>query len=482
MATSRREFLKGTAWMGAAALVSGCTGGRLCSCGRGAPMWDFAVPPLRKVRVGCVGLGERGEMATHRLSQIPGLEIAALCDIRPEAVAKAVAWLKKSGKPVPREFVGAEAWRAMCDWDGIDVAYIMTPWALHAPMALGAMRAGKHALVEVPAAMTLDECYEMIETCEATRRHCMMLENSCYGDLNMFTLNLCRSGVLGELKHGECSYIHDLRSFNWNVPNWDGHWSKHGYYDYWRLKWNAAHRGNMYPTHGIGPMCQFMNINRGDKFDYLVSMECKPMGLERYAQDKFPEGSWQRKMKIASGDMNTTLIKTHLGRTIMLQHDVSSPRPHIGFLLLSGTKGTITGDPRRLGVEKEPGSGVKEFSDKEYEEYREKYRHPLWKKAGEIAKKVGGHGGTDFICDLRWAYCLQNGLPLDMNVYDLATWCSICELTERSVNGRSKTMDVPDFTRGKWKTAKPLGIVDVDIDKMGLDADRVQGGVSAAHS
>ena len=310
----------------------------------------------------------------------------------------------------------------------------------------------------------------------------MMLENSCYGDLNMFTLNLCRSGVLGELKHGECSYIHDLRSFNWNVPNWDGHWSKHGYYDYWRLKWNAAHRGNMYPTHGIGPMCQFMNINRGDKFDYLVSMECKPMGLERYAQDKFPEGSWQRKMKIASGDMNTTLIKTHLGRTIMLQHDVSSPRPHIGFLLLSGTKGTITGDPRRLGVEKEPGSGVKEFSDKEYEEYREKYRHPLWKKAGEIAKKVGGHGGTDFICDLRWAYCLQNGLPLDMNVYDLATWCSICELTERSVNGRSKTMDVPDFTRGKWKTAKPLGIVDVDINKMGLDADRVQGGVSAAHS
>ncbi len=473
MNTNRREFLKGTAWMGAAALVSGCMSEGMFACGRGAPMWDFAVPPMRKVRVGCIGIGARGGAAVSRISQIPGIEITALCDIRPEAVAKYRELLVKRGKPSPREFVGAEAWRALCDWDGVDVVYVTTPWALHAPMALGAMRAGRHALVEVPAAMTLDECYEVVETCEATKRHCMMLENSCYGDMSMFTLNLCRSGVLGELKHGECSYIHDLRWHRWNKPNWEGTYRDHGYYDYWRLKWNVNHQGNMYPTHGIGPMCQFMDINRGDRFDYLVSMECRPIGTELYARDRFPEGSWQRKMKFASGDMNTTLIRTELGRTIMLQHDVSSPRPHIGFLLLSGTRGTVTGDPFRLGVEKTPGGGVEKFDENEFKEYFEKYRHPLWKKAGEIARKVGGHGGTDFICDLRWAYCLQNGLPLDMNVYDLATWCSLCELTERSVKGRSKAIDVPDFTRGRWRTAKPLGIVDVDIGKMGLDSDKV---------
>ncbi len=474
MQTNRRDFLKGTAWMGAAAMLSGCVGGRCGLGGAGGAMATFAAPRLRKVRVGFVGIGARGSSAVHRVAMIPGVEVAALCDVRQEAVDQKVEWLAQSKRPKAKTFVGKEAWRALCGWDGVDVVYNTTPWHLHAPVALAAMRGGKHVFTEVPSAMTLDECWELVETSEATRRHCMQLENCCYGEIEMLALNLCRSGLLGELKHGEGAYIHDLRWECWNEPNWGGPYQKHGYYDQWRLKWNSAHKGNQYPTHGLGPICQYMNINRGDRFDYLVSLESQQAGFETYARDLFPEGSPQRGRRVEMGDMNTTLIKTALGRSIMVQHDVSSPRPYSRINLISGTKGMLCDYPYRLALEEKPGAGAHAFDEKKAAEIRERYKHPLWKKVGEIAKKVGGHGGMDFLMDLRWAFCLQNGLPLDMNVYDLAAWCSLCELTERSVRTRSKTMDVPDFTRGGWKTTEPLGIVDVDIAKMGLDESGVK--------
>ncbi len=472
MNTNRRDFLKGTLWMGAAAIAAGaraadgvcCAGGKKPGC-----MAPFAAPVLRKVRVGCVGLGARGSSAVHRISQIPGVEVAAICDIRPDAVARQKSWLAKHSKPAAKEFVGAEAWKALCQWDGIDVVYNTTPWDLHAPIGLEAMRCGKHVLIEVPAAMYLDECWALVETSEKTGRHCMQLENCCYGEIEMLAFNICHLGLLGELKHGEGAYIHDLRAYNLK-----------GYYNDWRLRWNIPHKGNQYPTHGLGPICQYMDINRGDRFDYLVSLECQPAGIADLARETIKDpNDWRRKANIQMGDMNTTLIKTAKGRSIMVQHDVASPRPYNRLNLISGTKGMLCDYPYRLAVESRPGAGAHGFNDQLAAEWREKYKHPLWKRAGEIAKKVGGHGGMDFLMDLRWAFCLQNGLPLDMNVYDLASWCSLCELSEKSVRSRSGSVDVPDFTRGAWKTTPPLGLVDVDVSKMGLDAGAVKKDASA---
>ena len=483
---TRRDFLKGTAWMGAMAFAAGCLSKEGTCAAPGGAMCGFVAPALKKVRVGVVGLGHRGSGAVHRLAMIPGVTVAALCDFRQEKIDAQVKWLKDNKKPEARQFTGPEGWKRMCEWDGIDVVYNVTNWANHAPIALYAMKAGKHVFIEVPAAMTLDECWELVETSEATKRHCMQLENCCYGEEEMLGYNLVRKGLLGEIVHGECAYIHDLRASCYR-PEAEG-----GYWKLWRLEWNTAHKGNQYTTHGLGPIAQYMDINRGDRFDYLVSLESKQANCEAYAKAAFGANSPQAARRVQMGDMNTTLIKTALGRSIMLQHDVSSPRPYTRHNLVTGTKGIFYGMPwrtygktpsmMRLGFEDpaKPGSGVHQFLDEqETKRYREEYRHPLWKKAGDIAKKVGGHGGMDFLMDLRWAYCLQNGMPLDMNVYDLAAWCSVAELSERSVRSGSMPQKVPDFTRGAWKTAKPLGLVDVDLEKLGLDASGVKKDSSA---
>ena len=472
----RREFIRGAACMGAVAFAAGCaSGGSRIAQSSAAPMQGFRLPPMSRVRVGIIGLGNRGGGAVHRLAMIPGVEIVALCDIRKEAVDRQVAWLKDENLSLPKRlFYGTEeSWKALCDWDDVDVVYSATPWAMHVPVALYAMRAGRHVLTEVPAAFTMDECWELVETSERTRRNCMQLENCVYGEMEMLMLSLARQGVLGDLTYGECAYIHDLRRSCWER-----------YFKDWRLHWNAEHQGNQYPTHGLGPIAWSMDINRGDRFDYLVSLESQQAGFEKFARDHYPAKDWRRGKRIAMGDMNVTLVKTARGRAIQIQHDVSSPRPYTRIDLLSGTRGTFWGMPWRT-YDNDPAvyklfiddpkstSRVHTFmSETEAERYREKYRHPLWRKIGKIAEEVGGHGGMDFIMDLRWAYCLQNGLPLDMDVYDLAAWCSICELSERSVRSRSGSVDVPDFTRGAWKAAKPLGDMDIDLTK--LDFSRIR--------
>ena len=481
MSMNRRDFLRGTAWMGAAAMAAGCAN-TLKFCGNGGMMQGFAVEPMKKVRVGVVGLGSRGAGAVHRISMIPGVEVTALCEIRKPRVEGELKWLKENGKPAPKVFWDSEdSWKRMCEWDGIDCVYNVTPWSLHAPIGVYAMECGKHVFIEVPAAMTVDECWELVKTAERTKRHCMQLENCCYGEMEMLCLNLCRQGLLGDLVHGECAYIHDLRREDYaDQSPADGY----GYWRHWRLRWNQAHKGNQYTTHGLGPVCQYMNINRGDRFDYLVSLESRQANHEAYAKSQFP-GTWKAKEKVDMGDMNTTLIRTVNGCSIMLQHDVSSPRPYSRINMVTGTKGIFHGMPwrtygdepsmTRFGWEDKPGDGVHKFFDgKKIAEIRETYKHPLWKSVGEIAKKVGGHGGMDFLMDLRWAYCLQNGLPMDMDVYDLASWCCLAELSEKSVRSRSKPLDVPDFTEGGWRSAKPLGIVDVDISKLDFDSSNVK--------
>ncbi len=461
MKQNRREFIKGTAWMGLAAAFAG-TAHASTKLGGAGSMSGHAAPALKKVRVGVVGLGMRGPGAVHRLAAIPGVTVAALCDLFPERVAAQQKWLADNGKAPAKEYSGEDGYKDLCESD-IDLVYIATPWALHTPIALYAMEHGKHAAIEVPAAMTLEECWALVETSERTGLHCMQLENCCYGEIEMLTLNLVRNGKLGELVHGEGAYIHDLRDLNFLDPE------KGGYQGYWRLKWNEKHFGNPYPTHGLLPIMQAMNVNRGDQFDYLTCVSSNQIGMDIYAKAKFGDNSWQAKCHPKCGDMSTTVIRTMLGRTIMVQHDVTSARPYSRINLLSGTQGCLNDYPFRITLADKPGDPAHGWFDQaKTNEVLETWRHPLWKAAGELAKKMGGHGGMDFLMDLRLCYCLQNGLPLDMDVYDLAASCCICELSERSALNRGASQDVPDFTRGGWKSATPLGIETVDLDKLGL--------------
>ena len=471
---NRREFLKGTAWMGAAAFAAGCHMNRL-GFGAGGQMQNFALKPMRRVRVGFIGIGGRGTAAVHRVSMIPGVDIVALCDRLPERVEENLAWLrgrKYEGVGKIRKYVGDEAYKDLCDFGDCDVVYCATPWALHQPVALRGLLGGKIALVEVTSALTTEECWELVEASEKYRIPCMQLENCVYGEIELLELNLARLGMFGEITHVEGAYIHDLRSI---VPQAEPHnneWE-------WRYGENMAHRGDRYPTHGLVPLCQTLGINRGDRLDYLVSLGNGPhnRNYERVRREYLPDSD-SRKFDppAAMADMNTTLIRTVNGVSIMVQHDVSSPRPYNRLAFVSGTKGAMGDYPFRCTFEEKCLDGKTHtwFDEKQANEIRTKYAHPLWRDVNAIAQKVGGHGGMDFIMDLRWAWCLQNGEPLDMDVYDLAATSCLCELTEASDRSGSKPQFIPDFTRGNWRNVKPWGIVNVDLRKMGLDKGAVR--------
>ncbi len=444
---SRRSFLKAAALLGAAAGFSGARGARAeAPARRGKSVMGLKLPAMDKVRIGLVGLGARGGGAVGRLKTIEGVEIVALCDVRPGCVAAAQKALEAAGKPKAKEFGATpEDWRRLCDLPDVDLVYNCTPWDLHTPISVAAMKAGKHAATEVPAAVTEEECWELVDTAEQTQRHCMMLENCCYGENELTVLNMCRQGVLGELMHGEAAYIHDLRSLKMN-----------GYWEFWRLKHSIRRDGNLYPTHGLGPVAQYMGINRGDRFDCLTSISTRERGLTLWAESHYGADDWRRKTTYKCGDMNTTLIRTLKGRTIMVQHDTTSPRPYSRLNLISGTKGCFADYPARLALDPKAHEWIEGAA---LQEYYDKYRHPLWSKVGEEAKKVGGHGGMDFIMDWRLVYCLRNGEALDQDVYDAAAWSAIGPLSEKSAAQRGQSVDVPDFTRGAWEKTPPLGIV-----------------------
>ena len=461
MELGRRDFLAVSVMAGAAA----ATANRSVMAAAGGGMAAYAAPAIRELRVAFVGLGMRGPGAVHRMAKLPGVKITHLCDFFKDRAEKQNAWLKKNGKPAAKLHWGKEGWKEMLDADDIDLVYNATPWDLHTPIAVAAMKHGKHVAVEVPAALTIEDCWRLVKTSEATYRHCMMLENCCYGEVEMIALKMAREGMFGEIVHGEGAYIHDLRSLNYADLN------QGGYYDHWRLRHNMVHTGNPYPTHGLGPICQAMNINRGDVMEYLVSVSSRQAGMSEYANACFPK-TWKADSKPELGDMNTTVIGTALGRTIMIQHDVTSPRPYSRINLISGTRGILADYPFRVALDPNHRGAHGWMGQKELDKLAADMRHPLWKTAGEIAKRIGGHGGMDFLMDLRLCYCLQNGLPLDQNVYDAAAWSSLCELTEKSARNRGASQDIPDFTSGAWRTTEPLGIVDVDLAKMGFKVDQ----------
>ena len=416
-------------------------------------MSGFSAPKLDKVRIGFIGLGNRGPGAVERMSHIEGTEIKALCDIRPVKV-NAVKKSLEGSIHNPDIYTGKEdEWKKLCDRKDIDLVYIATPWALHTPMAVYAMNQGKHVCVEVPAAKTIEECWQLVTTSERTKKHCIILENCCYDFFELLTLNMTRQGLFGDIIHGEGAYIHTLIESNF---------SKNNYYDMWRLKENFRN-GNLYPTHGLGPIAQVLNINRGDKMDYLVAVSGRDFQMATKANELASTDEFYKQFsgKKYRGNMNTTTIRTNKGATIMLQHDVTSPNVYSRIHKISGTKGSCIKypSPGRIAFGHEGW-----LDDIEYKKMEDKYTPDIVKKVGEMAKQVGGHGGMDFLMDWRTIDCLRNGLPVDMNVYDAALWSSIAPLSEWSVSHRSNSIDIPDFTSGSWKTNQP---VDNTLEKGG---------------
>ncbi|MBN8667033.1 MAG: Gfo/Idh/MocA family oxidoreductase [Chitinophagales bacterium] len=460
MTSNRRKFLRNIT-LGGTALVAGKSL-QASPTDRESPYSDesdggkkavfnmsgYAAPKLDVVRIGVIGLGMRGSDAVERLTYIDGVEITALCDKYPDRVEAAQQTLLKRGRPKAKSYSGEEGYKALCESNEVDLVYSPTPWHMHTPIALYAMKNGKHAAIEVPAAKTIDECWALVETSEKTRKHCMMLENCCYDFFELLTLNMARQGLFGEIVHAEGAYIHDL-SRDWLF-------NKNAYADMWRLKENTGKNGNLYPTHGLGPIAQCMDINRGDKMNHLVSMSTNDFTLaslsrEMAAKDPFfvpYQGDNFR------GNMNTTLVRTDKGKSLMIQHDVSTPRPYSRIHVVSGTKGIASKwpSPERIAF------GHSWLKKEELEGLYKKYSPPIVNHIGKIAKEVGGHGGMDFIMDWRLIDCLRNGLPLDQDVYDAATWSCILPLSQKSLSKRSSSVDVPDFTRGNWKSNKPVSL------------------------
>jgi predicted dehydrogenase len=418
-------------------------------------MSGYAAPALDTVRIGVIGIGNRGYGGLRRLSRIEGAEIRALCDIQPDRVERGQAFLENTSHQ-PEGYSGdEEAWKRMCERDDIDLVYICTPWHLHTPQAVFAMEHGKHAATELPAAVTLEECWQLVETSENTRRHCMMLGNVCYDFFEMITLNMARQGFFGEIIHGEGAYIHDLMGHNF---------SKTVYHNMWRLKQNQGRDGNLYAQHGIGPIAKLMNLNCGDKMEYLVSMSSNDFMMRKRADELAAEDDFWEPFagKEYRGNISTSLIRTNKGRTIMLQHDVSSPRPYTRIHLISGTKGIARKWPSPARIATDHSGWL---SDEEFKSLEEKYTPEITRRVGEMAREVGGHGGMDTMMDWRLIDCLRNGVPLDMDVYDASLWSSIGPLSEWSIANEFNSIKVPDFTSGAWETNKPG--MDINLERGG---------------
>ena len=427
------------------------------------------VDPIPVVRVALIGLGMRGPYHLSDFMYMEGVEVKAICDLEQFNIDNAQSILRRNNRPEADAYTGEDDWKKICERDDIDLVYISTHWDLHAPIAIYAMEQGKHAATEIPAALTIEECWQLVNTAERTRRHFIMMENTCYDFFEMATLNMAQQGWFGEVVHVEGAYIHDLRGFNFRPRYREGFTYESGvglvdslgrtrrpsgYWDYWRLKHNAERDGNLYPMHGLGPVAQILNIGRGDKMDLMVSMSSNQFNMTAYAKDIFGADSEQAQFEYRKGDINVSMVKTAKGKTIMLQHDVASPRPYSRIHMISGTKGFAQKYPRQhfaVNVPDLNGSGYRALRDEEMRELVAEYEHPITKEIGELARRVGGHGGMDFIMNYRLIYCLQNGLPLDMDAYDAVSWSAIIPLSEFSAANGSYPVKIPDFTRGAWQ-------------------------------
>ncbi|MDF9797570.1 putative dehydrogenase [Catalinimonas alkaloidigena] len=414
----------------------------------GTSVMGLKVAPIEQVKVAILGLGNRGTGHIRQMQAVyPKARITAICDIRAQQTDAAMAFLKEHNQK-PEVFTDTEdAWKDMVKRDDIDLVLIATPWDLHVPMSVYAMQQGKHVALEVPAATSLDGCWALVNTAEETQRNCMMLENVCYGDEELWILNMVSQGVFGTLTYGEAAYIHNLA---------DKLLNKDAYYQQWRGHQHLNNDGNLYPTHGLGPVAQYMDIGRGDSFAHLVSMSSIQEALHEESLTLEKDNVFYERDDFAHGDMNNSLIKTAKGRTILVQHDVVTPRPYSRINALAGTKAYHEGYPSRLSIK---GEGHEWISEARYNEMRERYKHPIWNSLKSEIEKNGGHGGMDFLQTYRLIDCLNKGLPLDMDVYDGVNWSVVTPLSKVSVELGSVPVKFPDFTRGKWKEKRSYGIM-----------------------
>ncbi len=441
---SRRSFLGGAA-MGAGALVAGLPRRAVAQAPPSyrAPE-GFRAPAIDTVRMAFVGVGLQGGGHVRNFLGIDGVDVRAICDIDAPRAEEVATWVTDAGRPGPQLYTrGPEDWRRLLERDDIDLVFNATPWRWHVPVCVAAMEAGKHTAVEVPAAYTLDGCWQLVETAERAERHCVMMENCNYGRAELMALRMARQGILGEIIHAEGAYIHDLRAIKFSDEN-EG---------LWRLDHSKTRNGNLYPTHGLGPVANCMDINRGDAFDTLVSMSTVQRGLTLYARERFGEDDPRAQQTYALGDMNTSLIRTKLGRTIMVQHDTTTPRPYSRINLVQGTRGTFAGYPDRVFIE----GRTEGHRWEDAALYRDEFDHPLWRELEEKAAGAG-HGGMDYLEDYRLIECLRRGEATDMDVYDAAALSAICECSEMSVANGSRPVEIPDFTRGTWVERTPIRI------------------------
>lgn len=443
---SRRAVLKSTA-------VAGAAWGGLAGFGASPAAAGVEPPPdegrrtmagvpfegFDPVRVGIIGLGNRGSGMLPLFLAVPGVRVVALCDKVEEKARSGARTVTDAGQPEPALYTkGEHAYEKLCARDDIDFIYAATPWGWHAPMAIAAMEQGKHVATETPFAMTMRDLWELVRTSEKTRRHAMQLENCCYGRNEMRVLNMAHQGLFGDLLHGAGAYLHDLRALMF---------SDTFYEDEWRRPWHARRNGDLYPTHGLGPVASYMDVNRGDRLVSISSMSSPALGLADYrAEHESPnDSSWQE--EYVKGDLTVSLVQTAQGRVIRLEHDVSNPRPYSRRNMLAGTKGVFEDYPPKIYLE--PDMSHHQWGD--FADYAE-YDHWLWK---EHSNPPGGHGGMDYIMIYRLVQTLRLGLVPDIDVYDSAAWSSVVPLSVHSVKTGSKPVGIPDFTRGHWQEPRP---------------------------
>lgn len=448
---TRRNFLQTASIAGAATVVP-------------TSLFSTSTEPLpgkktkEKIKVGLLGVGLRGQNHLELLLKREDCVVSAINDIDPKAIGIARKMITKAGRQIPSIYDnGEEAFLELLEKESLDAVIISTPWKWHTPMACAAMEAGIYTGLEVSGAFSLEECWQLVNTKEKTGTELMFLENVCYRRDVMAVMNMVQQGLFGELIHLEGGYQHDLRhvKFNDGVNPYGGgvEFGEDGFSESkWRTQHSVHRNGDIYPTHGIGPVSKMLHINAGNRFLYLTSMSTKAKGLEEYVANH-PKGGPNHKnskVKFALGDVVTTLIKTSKGESIMLSHDTNLPRPYSLGFRVQGTKGIWMDVNKSLYLEgASPAHRWEEAAS-----YLEKYDHPLWKKL-EAASKGAGHGGMDFFLMNAFVESVKDQVSPPIDVYDAACWMAITPLSEASIAMGGRPMNFPDFTRGKWMNNKP---------------------------
>jgi len=445
-ALNRRNFLKIGAVGAGGIVVQSLAAPVAGAISAEATMIEYHDQPLDVVRLGIVGVGGMGTAHLENFLKIEGVEVRAVCDVVEERVARAQQMVVDAGRKRPEGYSrGPRDFERLCDRPDLDLVFNVTPWVWHVPVCVAAMKAGKHAATEVPAALTIDDCWQLVETSENTRRHCVMMENCNYDRFEMMVLNMVMQGVFGEILHAECGYLHDLRAVKHDLEGEGA----------WRRAHSMTTNGDLYPTHGLGPVAQCLEINRGNAFETLVSMGTKTRGLHLYAEERFGPESPQAAERFVLSDVVTTLLRTNRNETVVVTHDTSSPRPYSRDYLVQGTRGIAVKYPEpRVYIE---GRSEPHRWDS-VDAYMEEFDHPVWRQL-EKRSSGAGHGGMDFIEDFRLIESLRAGSPLDSDVYDAVMMSAVVELSGRSIARGSEPLPFPDFTRGKWRQARPLHVM-----------------------